>query len=237
MQGIISPTKKKRLHSDHASKKSEKKKKKSKSSQPPPISSLAVSDDNHGADLEEPTSLPKSSTTSKLSSFLDSLFQAPYDYDEPFSSAPLSPTRFHSVLESPSHHVSLDYNSLEEDNQDDAKQSKPENFPQDYHVQDNSDEDTPMRTVDIPSSEGLIVDDETNDMSIVLYSNASAKTFNTDLDDYSPPTPKESQEKDVVNEPNLSSFSQDPIQDDSTPKETNEDNTTETELERIILTA
>ncbi|CAH1420792.1 unnamed protein product [Lactuca virosa] len=53
-----------------------------------------------------------------------------------------------------------------------------------------------MRRVDIPSSEGLIVDDETNDVSIVLYSNASTRTFSIDLDDYSPPIPRESQEKD-----------------------------------------
>ncbi|CAI9292070.1 unnamed protein product [Lactuca saligna] len=108
--------------------------------------------------------------------------------------------------EIPSHHVSLDYDSLEDNNQDDDKQSKPETIPQGYPVHDNLDKDTPMRTVDIPSSEVLIVDDETNDMPIVLYSNASTRTFSIDLDDYSPSTPKESQEKDDVNEPNLSSF-------------------------------
>ncbi|CAI9280917.1 unnamed protein product [Lactuca saligna] len=160
--GIISPPKKKRKHSDHASKKSAKKKKKSKSSQPPTISSLSISDDNHGADLEEPTSLPKSGTTSKSFSFIYSLFHAPSDYDKPSSSAPVSPAHIQSVLESPNHHVSLDYDSLEDDNQDDDKQSEPENFPQDSTVQDNPDDDTPMRTVDIPSSEGLIVDDKTN---------------------------------------------------------------------------
>ncbi|CAI9263434.1 unnamed protein product [Lactuca saligna] len=94
-----------------------------------------------------------------------------------------------------------------------------------------------MRTVDIPSSEGLIVDDENNDMSIVLCSTVSARTFTIELDEYSLPTTKESQEKDVVNEPNLSFFSQDPLQDDSTPKDTNEDITTETEPECIRLTA
>lgn len=93
-----------------------------------------------------------------------------------------------------------------------------------------------MRTVDIPSSEGLIVDDEINDMSVVLYSTASARTFTVDLDDYSPPTPKYSQEKDAVNEPTLLSFSEDPLQDDNTPKDTNEENTIETEPECIRLT-
>ncbi|CAI9279236.1 unnamed protein product [Lactuca saligna] len=196
IQGIISPPKKKRNHSDHASKKSAKNKK-----------SKSIS-----------------------------LFHAPSDYDKPSSLALVSPAHVQSVLESPNHHGSLDYDSLKDDNQDDDKQSEPENIPQDSLVQDNPDDDTPMRTIDIPSSEGLIVDDETNDMSIVLYSILSARTFTIDLDDYSPPTLKESQEKDV-NEPNLSSFSQDPLQDDSTPKDTNEDNTIETEPARIRLTA
>lgn len=89
------------------------------------IWSPAVSDDNHGADLEEPTSLPKSGTTSKSFSFIDSLFQAPFDYDAPSSSALVSPARVQSVLESPTHHVSLEYESLEDDNQDDDKQSQP----------------------------------------------------------------------------------------------------------------
>ncbi|CAI9283899.1 unnamed protein product [Lactuca saligna] len=159
-----------------------------------PIPSPTVSDDNHGADLGEPTSLPKSGTTSASLSFLDSLFQAPSDYDEPSSSS----ARVQSVLESPIHHVSLDYDLFKDDNQDDDKQSEPEAFPQGSPVQDNHDEDTPMQTVDIPSGEGLIVDDETNDMSIVLYSNASTRAFNIDLDDYSPPTPKDSQENDNV---------------------------------------
>ncbi|CAH1413593.1 unnamed protein product [Lactuca virosa] len=97
IQGIISPPKKKRKHSDHTSKKKAKKKK--KSNQPPPIPSSVVSDDNHGADLEEPTSLPKSGTTSKSFSFIDSLFQAPSDSDEPSSSAPVSPARVQSDLE------------------------------------------------------------------------------------------------------------------------------------------
>ncbi|CAH1445406.1 unnamed protein product [Lactuca virosa] len=88
-------TKKKRKHSDHASKKSAKKKKKSKSNQPPPISSVAISDDNLGPHLEEPTSLPKS----------------------------VSPSRLQPVLESPSYRVPLDYDSLEDDDQDDDKQS------------------------------------------------------------------------------------------------------------------
>ncbi|CAH1445405.1 unnamed protein product [Lactuca virosa] len=74
-------------------------------------------------------------------------------------------------------------------------------------------------------------------MSIVLYSNASTRTFSIYLDDYSPSTTKESQEKDDVQEPNLSSFQQDPLQDDGTPKETDESNTTEPEPERIRLTS
>ncbi|CAI9294425.1 unnamed protein product [Lactuca saligna] len=190
--GIILPPKKKRKHFDHASKKSakKKKKKKSKSSQPPPISSAAVSDDNHGANLEEPTSLPKSGTTSKSFSFIDSLFHALSDYDKPSSSSLVSPTQVQSVLESQNHYVSFDYDSLENDNQDDDKQSEPENFPQHSPIQDNLDDDTPMRTVDIPSSEGLIAHDETNDISIVIYSIVSSRTFTIDLDDYTPPTPK-----------------------------------------------
>ncbi|CAI9278033.1 unnamed protein product [Lactuca saligna] len=167
--GTTSPPKKKRKHSDHASKKSAKKKNKSKSSQSRPISSPAVSDDNNGADLEEPTSLPKSGTTSMSFSFIDSLFHTPSNYDKPSSSAPVSPAHVQSVLESLNHHVSLDYDSLEDDKPDDDKQPEPENFPQDSPVQDNPDDDTPMRMVDIPSTEGLIVDDKTNDMSIVLY--------------------------------------------------------------------
>ncbi|CAI9295467.1 unnamed protein product [Lactuca saligna] len=122
----------------------------------------------HPTNLEEPTSLPKSGTTSKSFSFIDSVFHAPSNYHKPSSSAPISLAHVQSVLECPNHHVSLDYDSLEDDNQDDDKKSEPKNFPQDYPVQDNPDDDTPMRTVDIPSSEGLIVNDETNDMSIVL---------------------------------------------------------------------
>ncbi|CAH1432415.1 unnamed protein product [Lactuca virosa] len=186
---------------------------------------LFVSDVNLGADLEEPTSLPKSGTTSKPFSLLDSLFQAPSDYDEPSSSAPVSPVGIQSVLKSPSYHISLDYDSLEDDDQDDDKKSEPETFPKSSPVQDNHGEDTPMQMVDIPSSEGLIVDNDPNDMSIVLYSNGSTRTFSIDLDDYSPPTPKESRKKDDVQEPNFSSFQQDPLQDDGTLKETDEVNT------------
>lgn len=91
--------------------------------------------------------------------------------------------------------------------------------------------------VDIPSSEGMIVDDEPNDVSIVLYSNTSTRTFSIDLDDFSPQTPKQSQEKDDIQEPNFSSFQQDPLQYDGTPKETDEANTTEPETECIKLTA
>ncbi|CAH1422976.1 unnamed protein product [Lactuca virosa] len=219
IQGIILPPKNKRKHSDHASKKLAKKKKISKSNQPPPIPSLVISNDNLGADLDEPTSPPKSGTSSKPHSFLDSLFQAPSDYDEPSSPAPVSATCFQSVLEIPSNRVSLDYDSLEDDDQNGEKQIEPEDLPKSSPVEDNQDEDTSMQTVDIPTSEGLVVDDEPHDMSIVLYSNAPTRTFSIDLDDYSPPTPKESQEKD------------------DTPKETDEANTTEPEPERIRLTA
>lgn len=69
----LSP-KRKRKHSDHASKESAKKKKQLNSDQPPFIPSPHVSEDDIGADLDEPTSPPKSSTTSKPLSFLDSLF-------------------------------------------------------------------------------------------------------------------------------------------------------------------
>ncbi|CAH1448061.1 unnamed protein product [Lactuca virosa] len=209
IQGTISPPKKKRKHSDHASKKLAKKKKRSKSVPQPPIPSPDVSDDTHEAELDNPMSSPKS----------------------------VSPAHVQSVLESPNHRVSLGYDSLDDDNQDDDNQSKPETFTQGSPVQDNHDEDTAIQTVDIPSSEGLIVDDETSDMSIVLYSNASAKTFSIDLDDYSPPTRKESQETDDVPDPTLSSFQQDPLQDDGTPKETDEANTIEPQSERIRLTA
>ncbi|CAH1432991.1 unnamed protein product [Lactuca virosa] len=94
-----------------------------------------------------------------------------------------------------------------------------------------------MQTVDIPSSEGLIVDDEPNDMSIVLYSKASTRTFSIDLDDYSPSPQKESQDKDDTQEAKFSSFPPDPPRDDGTPADTDEANTYEPEPERIRLIA
>ncbi|CAH1444497.1 unnamed protein product [Lactuca virosa] len=160
IQGTTLSPKKKRKHSDHASKKSAKKKKRLNSDQPPSIPPPVVSNDNLGVDLDEPTS--------------------------PSKFAPVSPAGFQSVLESPSNRVSLDYDSFEDDDQDGEKQSELEDLPKISTVKDNQDEDTPMQTVDIPSSEGLIVDDESHDMSIVLYSKPSTMTFNIDLNDYSP---------------------------------------------------
>ncbi|CAH1425541.1 unnamed protein product [Lactuca virosa] len=95
IHGTTSSPKRKRKHSDHASKKLAKKKKRSKLDQLPPIPSPAVSNDNLGVDLDEPTSPPKFHTTSKPLSFLDSLFQAPSDYDKPSSPTPVSPAGFH----------------------------------------------------------------------------------------------------------------------------------------------
>ncbi|CAI9298223.1 unnamed protein product [Lactuca saligna] len=157
--------------------------------QPPPIPYPTISDDNIGVDLDEPTFLPKYGTTSKLLSFLDSLFQTSSDYVKPSSLASVSPAVFQSVLESPSNHVSFDYDSLEDDDQDGEKQSELEDFPRSFPVQDNQDEDIPMQTVDIPFSEGLIVDNEPHDMSIVLYSKPSTNTLTIDLDEYSPSPP------------------------------------------------
>ncbi|CAH1451719.1 unnamed protein product [Lactuca virosa] len=210
------------------------KKKRANSDQPPLVPSLAVSNDNLGVDLDEPTFPLKTGTTSKPLSFLDSLFQAPSDYVEPSSLALVSPAGFQSVLESPRNHVSLDYDSLEDDDQDSVKKSELEDLPKSFPVQDNQDEDTPMQTVDIPSSEGLIVDDEPHDMSIVLYSKPSTRTFNIDLNDYSPSPHKESQEHDDIQEAKFSYFPPDPPQDDDTPADTNKANTSEPEPEHNV---
>ncbi|CAI9286877.1 unnamed protein product [Lactuca saligna] len=84
--------------------------------------------------------------------------------------APTSPPKL-SYLEGPSNHVSLvDYDSNEDHDQDGEKQSELEDLTKSSPLQDNQDDDTSMQTVDIPSSEGVIVDDEPNDMSIVLRS-------------------------------------------------------------------
>ncbi|CAI9278366.1 unnamed protein product [Lactuca saligna] len=91
-----------------------------------------------------------------------------------------------------------------------------------------------MQTIDIPSNEGLIVDDEPNDMSTVLESKASTMTFNIDLDDYSPSPQKESQEHDDTEEAKFSSFPPDPPKDDDTPADTNEANTYEPELSVVF---
>ncbi|CAI9303672.1 unnamed protein product [Lactuca saligna] len=94
-----------------------------------------------------------------------------------------------------------------------------------------------MQTVDIPSNEGLIVDDEPHNMSIVLYSKPSTMTFSIDLDDYSPSPQKLSQEHDDTQEAKFSYFPPDPPQDDGTPVDTNKANTSEPEVERFRLTA
>ncbi|CAI9262184.1 unnamed protein product [Lactuca saligna] len=125
VKGIISPLKKKRKYSDYASKKSAKKTKEIQIKSTDPIPSPTIYDDNHGSNLEEPTSVPKSGTTSKSFSLIDFLFQSPSDSDEPSSSTPVPPAHVQSALESPSYHVSLGYDSLEDDNQDDDNQSEP----------------------------------------------------------------------------------------------------------------
>ncbi|CAH1444253.1 unnamed protein product [Lactuca virosa] len=94
-----------------------------------------------------------------------------------------------------------------------------------------------MQMVDIPSNEGLIVDDEPNYMSIALYSKASTRTLNIDLDDYSPSPKKESQEHDVNQEAKFSYFPPHPPHDDGTPEDTDETNISEPKPERIRLTA
>ncbi|CAH1415951.1 unnamed protein product [Lactuca virosa] len=187
--------------------------------------------------LDKTRSPPKYGTTSNPFSFLDSSFQAPYDYDEPSSLTPVSPAGFQSVLESPSNRVSLDYDSLHDDDQDGEKKFELEDLPKSFPVQYNQDKDTPMQMVDIASSEGLIVDDEPHDMSIVLYSKPSTRTFNIDLDDYSPSPQKESQEHDDTQKVKFYSYPRDPSPDDGTPTDTNEANTSEPETERIRLTA
>ncbi|CAH1420039.1 unnamed protein product [Lactuca virosa] len=197
-----------------------------------PDAILAKPDENN-----EPTSPPKSGTSSKALSFLDSLFQPPFCYVEPSSPALVSPAGFQSVLECPSNFVSLDYDSLEDDDQDSEKHIQLEDLSKSSPVQDNQDEDTPMQMVDIPSSEGLIVDDEPHDMSINLYSTPSTRTFNIDLDNYSPSPQKESQEHDYTHEAKFSSFPPDPHQDDGTPVDTNEANTSEPDPKRIRINA
>ncbi|CAH1417171.1 unnamed protein product [Lactuca virosa] len=235
--GTTSSPKKKRKHSDHVSKKSKKKKKQSKSYQLPSIPSPSISDDTLGVDLDEPTSPHKSGTTSKSLHFLDSLFQVPSAYVESSSPALVSPACFQSDIEGPSNRVSLDYDSLEDDEQAGEKQYEHEDLPKSSPVQDNQDEDTPMQTVDIPLCEGLIVDDKPNDTSVVLYSKASTRTFSNDLDNYSPSPQKESQEHDDTQEAKFCSFPLDPPQYNGTPADTNEEYTSEPEPERIRLIA
>ncbi|CAH1413457.1 unnamed protein product [Lactuca virosa] len=94
-----------------------------------------------------------------------------------------------------------------------------------------------MQTVYLPSNEGMIVDDEPNHMSIVLYSKESNKTFNIHLDDYSPSPQKESQENYGTQEENFSCFPPDPPRDDGTPVDTYKENTFEPKPERTRLTA
>ncbi|CAH1444252.1 unnamed protein product [Lactuca virosa] len=141
IKGTTSSPKRKRKHSDHASKKSAKKKKKqSKSDKPPSIPSPDVSEDNLGVDLVEPTSTPKSGTTSKRLPFLDSLFQSPSDYVESSSQAPVSPAYFQSDLEGESNHVSLvNYDSDEDDEQEGDKQFELEDLTKSSPVEDNQD--------------------------------------------------------------------------------------------------
>ncbi|CAI9278324.1 unnamed protein product [Lactuca saligna] len=139
----------------------EKKKKRLNSDQPPSIPFPHVSEDDIGVDLDEPTSPPKSSTTSKPLSFLYSLFQAPSAYVESSSMTLDSPAYFQSNLEGPRNCVSLvNY----DDEQEGEKQFQLQNLTNSSAVQDNQDEDTTIQTVHIPSSEGLIFDDELNDM-------------------------------------------------------------------------
>ncbi|CAI9301105.1 unnamed protein product [Lactuca saligna] len=72
-----------------------------------------------------------------------------------------------------------------------------------------------MQTVHIPSSEGLIVDDEPDDMSIFINSKPSTRTFSIDLDDYSHSHQKETQEHDDPQEDKFSSCPPDAPQDDA----------------------
>lgn len=122
IKGTTSSPKRKKKHSYHALKNSAKKKKRSKSDQQPSIPSLDVCEYNIGVDLDDPVSPPKSGTTSKPLSFLDSLFQAPSDYVESSSPAPVSPACFQSDLEGPTNPVPLvNYDSYEEDEQEGKK--------------------------------------------------------------------------------------------------------------------
>ncbi|CAH1427027.1 unnamed protein product [Lactuca virosa] len=130
-----------------------------------------------------------------------------------------------SDLEGPRNRVSLVcYDSIDDNDQEGEKQSELEDLTQSTPVQHNQDDDTPIQTVDIPSSEGLIVDNEPNDMSIVLYSKTYTMTFNIDLDDYSPSTQKESQENDDPQEEKFFSFPPNPPQEDCTPANKDEAN-------------
>ncbi|CAH1416766.1 unnamed protein product [Lactuca virosa] len=199
VQGNYMSPKKKMKHLGHAAKKPTKEKKQSNSNHLPYIPSPYISEDNLGADLDETTSPHKSGTTSKPLPFLDSLFQAPFDYAESSSPAPVSPAFFQSDLKGPRNRVSLvDYDSNEDNEQEGEKQFEIEDLTKSSLVQDNQDEDTHMQTVDIPSRGGLIVDDEPNDMSIVLKSKASTRTLSIDLDDYSPSPQNDSQENDYT---------------------------------------
>ncbi|CAI9279870.1 unnamed protein product [Lactuca saligna] len=94
-----------------------------------------------------------------------------------------------------------------------------------------------MQKIVIPSTEGLIVDDEPNDMSIFLYSKASTKTFNIDLDDYSPSPQKESQENDKNQDEKFSTFQLDPPQEDDAQAHKEEETMSELVPKHIRLIA
>ena len=63
------------------------------------------------------------------------------------------------------------YGSFEGDDQDGEKEYKLEDLAKISPLPDNQNEDNPMRTVDIPSSEVMIVDDEPHDISITYSPN------------------------------------------------------------------
>lgn len=73
---------------------------------------------------------------------------------------------------------------------------------QTFNMLDDQDEDIPMQAVDMPPSNGLIVNDEPTNMSIVMYNKVSTRVFDIDLDDYSRFLQKETQDNVNIDEAN-----------------------------------
>ncbi|CAH1448893.1 unnamed protein product [Lactuca virosa] len=112
------------------------------------------------------------------------------------SPAPDSWTSNQSEQTGPSNCATMvDSFSNHDDEQEGEKQT-----PQTLSTQDDQDKNIPMQTVAIPPSEGLIVDDEPTNMSIILHSKVSFRAFNIDLDNYYPSPHKESHENDSEND-------------------------------------